>query len=1198
MKPVPVFQLAETELRTGTSLVEASAGTGKTFTIAGLFLRLILEKNLSVREILVVTYTVAATEELRHRIRHTLAKALQAFTTGASDDPFLRALVVRHADQRADLVARLDRALYGFDEAPIYTIHGFCQRVLRDRAFETGNLFDTELVTDQTPLLRQLVEDYWRKQFYRASNIPVIFALKNGLSPEGLLPLVRSSLPHPFLKLLSPVDGQTPDSLAAALEATFASLREVWREQKDAIRGHFGSSARWANKPYNDEEAMDNAFRQLDLCLGAPEFPPSALDALQLFRKSAIAAKVSKKAKGPAPAHPFFDLCEELALAEAHYIIGVKIGALHYVRQELPRRKDELKIQFFDDLLTRLHTALAGTGGPALAALLRRQYVAALIDEFQDTDPLQYDIFSRVFTGPENYLFLIGDPKQAIYGFRGADIFTYLKARRQSDQAYTLKENWRSEAGLVRSVNTVFGTPTQPFVFPGIQFQPVEAKGEADKQPLTMAGKAQPPFQIWFWKRTGGDINKGAANELLPSVVATEIVALLNGHTALGDRKLLPEDIAVLVPENRQAQLVQDALSHRNVPSVLYTSASLFDSREVVETQRVLAAIADPTRESQLMAALGTDLMGFTGARIEATAKEETEWQQILERFRGYLDLWLQRGFIQMFRSFMQREQVRPRLLAFPDGERRLTNLLHLSEVLHRASVENRLGISGLLKWLAEQRELEGQAPEEHQLRLETDEKAVKLVTIHKSKGLEYSVVFCPFSWKGANIEHGGEEQVFYHEQGDGNLDRDLGSPDYAAHKQQARVERLAENVRLLYVALTRAKHRCYFVWGAFRDAATSAPAWLLHPPPNPDPDPIAAQEEHFPQLDDDQLLADLSMLADQSTGPNGQPTIAARNLPQSADTAFAVASSAGPTLDYRRFTGIIARDWRISSFTSLTANQGEELPDHDALGSGARAEHPTSGIFAFPGGAKPGTCLHKILEKLEFTQWNQPAAASLVREQLRAHGMPEAEFTNILVEMLGKVMTAPLDPGIPGLNLAKITAPQRLHELEFYFPLQRIAPDMIRTLLQEHPLPGADDSGSREPGGFSFTPVQGMLKGFIDLVFEFEGRYYLVDWKSNLLGTRVEDYGPAALAGEIRRRHYYFQYQLYTAALDRYLRLRLPRYRYDQHFGGVYYLFLRGIDPARPGFGIYRDRLEESFVRRLNSLLTGTAAAEGNAHD
>ncbi len=673
--------------------------------------------------------------------------------------------------------------------------------------------------------------------------------------------------------------------------------------------------------------------------------------------------------------------------------------------------------------------------------------------------------------------------------------------------------------------------------------------------------------------------------------------SLLNGDAMLGDRKLLPEDIAVLVPENRHAQLMQEALGRRNVPSVLYTSANLFDSREVVEAQRVLGAIADPTNEPQLLAALATDMIGYSGSRIEALSQREGEWQQILEHFRGYQELWLQRGFIQMFRSFMQREQVRPRLLAFPDGERRLTNVLHLAEVLHGASVERRLGVSGLLKWIGEQRQQTGAVAEEHQLRLETDEKAVKLVTIHKSKGLEYSVVFCPFSWRGASIEHGGEEQVFFHEQGDGDLVRDLGSADYDAHRQQARVERLAENVRLLYVAVTRAKHRCYFVWGAFRDAATSAAAWLLHPPPAPESDPLAAQEQRFAALDDDRMLEDLNALAEQSHDVSGQPAIVTRELPQPTEAAFTPARVATPALDYRRFTSTIARDWRVSSFTSLTANAAEEAPDHDELDVGSRTESPVSGIFAFPGGARPGTCLHKILEKLEFTQWNEPATATLVREQLRAHGLPEDAFADTLVEMLGKVMNAPLDEKVPGLTLANITAAQRLNELEFFFPLQRITPGMVRRLLREHPLFARGASVSGEPEGLSFAPVEGMLKGFIDLVFEFEGRFYIVDWKSNLLGNGIEDYGPEALAGEIRRRHYYFQYQLYTVALDRYLRLRLPGYRYERHFGGVYYLFLRGIDLAQPGFGIHRDRLEEGFVRKLNELLTGRAGEEGAAH-
>ena len=817
---------------------------------------------------------------------------------------------------------------------------------------------------------------------------------------------------------------------------------------------------------------------------------------------------------------------------------------------------------------------------------MRGQYRAALIDEFQDTDPLQHQIFSGVFAGPENFLFLIGDPKQAIYGFRGADIFTYLDASQRADQRFTLKENWRSETGLVRAVNTVFGEPANPFLFSGIQFNPVEARGEADKSPLQIVGQCVPPLQIWFRKRDGGEIKSGVADGELPQVVASEMVALLNGPAKFGERAVQPEDLAVLVPHNRHAQLVQDALKSRGIPSVLYTAASLFESRELVEVQRVLAAIADPARESHLLAALGTDLLGYTAAQLATLAEEEMRWQEILERFRDYLDLWSRRGFIQMFRSFLQREQIRSRLLAFPDGERRLTNILHLAEVLHRASLEQRLGVTALLKWIAEQRQADGEVAEEHQLRLETDEKAVKLVTIHKSKGLEYPIVFCPFSWKGAGIEHGGEEQVFFHENGNGNLARDLGSDDYETNKQLALAEKLAEQVRLFYVALTRAKHRCYFVWGAFNGAGTSAPAWLLHPPAVAEPDPVAALENNFKQLDDARLLADLGKLADAS-----EASIEISTLPEPTVAKFEKPASADQPLAARKFTGAIARDWRISSFTSLTANHGEEAPDHDAAGAVEGEREPAAGIFAFPGGTTPGTCLHKIFEKLDFTQWNQPETKSLVREQLREHGLAEPDFTNTIFEMLGKVMESPLDEKVPGLTLANIPAARRLHELEFFFPLRKISPAPLQQLLKKFSF--ADD---REPEGFSFAPVQGMLKGFIDLAFEFDGRYYLVDWKSNLLGSQIEDYGAAAMTEEIRRRHYYFQYQLYTVALDRYLRHRLPDYDYKRHFGGVYYLFLRGMNPARPDFGIFRDRPPEKFVRELDALLTG--GGKGEMHD
>jgi len=1208
MNPPPVFQLDSTELKKGVSLIEASAGTGKTFTIAGLFLRLVLEHGLSVREILTVTYTVAATEELRDRIRQTLTSALKAFETGTSEAPFVQTLVEKFRGEKQGKIALLEQAIHGFDEAPIYTIHGFCQRTLQDRAFESGSLFDAELVADQSLILRQILEDFWRKHVLAAGKIAAGYALKNERSPESFLPLINGCLPHRFLKVLSPVAGRDLPALAADLESAFAAAAEVWRQDRDALVSLFGDHAGWGNKPYNRSDEMAELFAQVDACFSQADFSADALASLEFFTTGALENGRSKKSKAPVPKHRFFELCAELAAAEQRFLAGLELHALRFAERELPRRKDALKAQSFDDLLNRLHDALEAPGGDKLAAELRRQYPAALIDEFQDTDPVQYRIFRKVFAGAENFLFLIGDPKQAIYGFRGADIFTYLEAARQVDYRYTLRGNWRAESGLVNATNHLFAANPCAFVFDGIRFHPVAAKGDADKKPLQIDGVAPPPFQVWFWERDDGEITKGEAEKSLPPVVASEIARLLNGDAKLGDRRLLPEDVAVLVPENRQARLMQDALGALDIPSVLYTTESLFKSREVAETKHLLAAIAEPGNEPLLKAALATDILGHTAERIEQLAADETAWQNVLQRFHGYLAAWTKRGFIQMFRGLLQREEVRQHLLKFPDGERRLTNLLHFGEVLHQASVENSFGVAGLMKWIAEQESSEELAPEEHQLRLERDEKAVKLVTIHRSKGLEYPVVFCPFSWKGSDIRHNREEIVLFHEPKSGEQIRDLGSEDFAQHAQLARVEKLAENVRLLYVALTRAKHRCYFVWGGFKNAATSAPAWLLHPPENPRLNPVEALENRSDPLTDDRMLADLRRLSDESGG-----TFAVDELPPASNEKFALPTLDEGAMNAREFTGRIQRDWRISSFSSLTAGKGDEQPDYDAVWETRGVETEAAGIFAFPRGVKAGTCLHKIFEKLDFPPWAEPATKDLIADELRAHGVSASEFSGVVHDMLGKVLTAPLRFGFGGASsaslasrprtgrrgtppsesvidtfmLAQVPMNQRLNELEFCFPLDRLAPQPLQSLLARHGVLDAD-----EPERFSFSPVTGMLKGYIDLVFEWQGRFYIVDWKSNWLGNRVEDYGPAALREEILHRRYFFQYQLYTVALDKYLRLRLPGYRYRDHFGGVFYIFVRGVDPARPEFGIYRDLPSGKLIREVGEMLSSRIEA------
>ncbi|NVM27028.1 MAG: UvrD-helicase domain-containing protein, partial [Desulfobacterales bacterium] len=551
-----------------------------------------------------------------------------------------------------------------------------------------------------------------------------------------------------------------------------------------------------------------------------------------------------KKNHAP-PGHPFFDLCQtlrekqrELERVFDQRLLGLKVELFHYVHDELVRRKGQKNIQFFDDLLLRLHRSLEEKSGEALAGAMRMKFRAALIDEFQDTDPIQYAIFKRVFGTGKGILFLIGDPKQAIYGFRGADVFAYMDAARDVESRYTLGENWRSEPDLIAAINAIFARADRPFVYDEIPFQPAAPATNKDPDFLRMDGQREPPLELWFVDASkvgepGKTITKTRARELIPRAVADEISRLISlgrdSRTLIGKTPLSEGDIAVLVRTNSEARLMQETLSSLGIPSVLYTTESLFDSHEALEMDRVLAGISEPNNERLLKAAMATDMMGTRGEELDGLTEDETGWEKWLLNLKRYHDLWEEHGFIRMFRYLLFEQKVLTRLMSFPDGQRRTTNVLHLSEVLHVASTERRLCMAGLLKWLSEQRDSTAPRLEEHQLRLESDENAVKLVTIHKSKGLEYPVVFCPFAWGGSRIERKKDPFTFHDELDNMRLTLDLGSEGMDENRVFAEKEQLAENLRLLYVALTRARSRCYLVWGRFKDAETSAPAYLFH---------------------------------------------------------------------------------------------------------------------------------------------------------------------------------------------------------------------------------------------------------------------------------------------------------------------------------------------------------------------------------
>ncbi len=1194
------FDLLSSPLE-GTNLIEASAGTGKTYTITCLFLRLILEKRFTVNDILVVTYTVAATEELRDRIRKKIREALEAYSRGDSEDSFLIGLVQKTKDAE-DAISLLCSALRDFDEASIFTIHGFCQRTLHESAFESGSLFDTELEPElETGLMEEIAQDFWRRHFYNAPVEFVSYALSRKFGPEYFLELLKKGRSHLDLKIIPEVKPAAGINMKPFYQA-YENLKKAWPASREKV-----------------EEKLSDPGLYSEYAKGLPEYigimnsyAAGAIPTFPLpkkFEKFTTAELGRKTKKGNStPQHPFFALCDEVQKAAGALqeeldgqLLFLKAEIFRCLQKELPARKQRRNIQSFDDLLTRLGHSLEKAGGDELSETIRKRYKAALIDEFQDTDPVQYAIFQNVFGKGGAILFLIGDPKQAIYSFRGADLFAYMKAAGHVDSRYTLTRNWRSEPGLITAVNTVFSNRANPFLYRDIPFERAVPKEGKDPESLKVNGQAEPPFHLWFVDSNevgeGGIINKGVAYELIPKAVAGEISRLIllgrRGKALFGSRPLREADIAVLTRTNKEAQFMQEALSELKIASVLYSTGNLFDTHEAMEMSRVLEGIANPHEEGIIRAALATDMMGVSGETIEDLRRDEAGWEAWLTRFREYYEMWGKYGFIRMFRYYLLREKVRSRVLSLPNGERRLTNVLHLSEVLHQAAIEEKLGMVGLLKWLARQRDPGSPRLDEHQLRLESDANAVKIVTIHKSKGLEYPIVFCPFNWAKSKIDP-KEVFTFHDEEDDWRLNLVL-DPEGSPNRASAEKEELAENMRLLYVSLTRAKNRCYLVWGRFKDAETSSIAYILHPPGDGVENIVEETGKHFKELEDEAIRKELESLARKSKG-----NICLSDMPKTSGKEVSPAEQEREELTGRDFSGKIIRDWQIASFSSLTSGLREhadsfshasmDLPDHDQtiLPEEPVLEEVPLSIFAFPRGAKAGSLLHEVFEGLDFTEKDQSVIKQLVEGKLREYGF-EKEWQDTVAQMIGRVLAAPLQPGANGLTLSIVGKKDKLIELEFYFPLQPITPKKLRKIF-------ADYGGAGIPAEFpgwieelDFSPARGFMKGFIDLVFQFQGRFYIVDWKSNYLGNRVEDYSRERMAREMEESFYLLQSNLYVLALHQYLKKRLPDYRYGDHFGGVFYIFLRGIDPqAGNEFGICRDLPREELVEALSQNLIG----------
>ena len=1554
----------------GTTFIEASAGTGKTHALTTLVARLVVEEGRRLEQILVVTFTRAATAELRDRIRRTLGAALAAVKERpAGMAPRMRetepatlpgepaasatcpvretasrrpaqardgapALPAPGADPQAlELLARWERAggtglaeaarrleaaIHDVDRAGVYTIHGFCQRVLADLAFECGFPFGFEVSGGDDRTVAGAVRDFWRRRLYPAPVLLVRHAVKSGFLPGEIAGWVSTRRSKTRVAV---VGGEPPSGTLEERQAqwrrVFDVARAAWVRHRDAFRAEL-LEGDWLNRGRYRRPKIESDLQQLEATFAAPEPRLPEEGAAGRCGRGRL-SKVCRKGR-VVPETPLFDALDRLEEASQElrtvfdrWLRWARREALAEVRETIRRRVREDRRLGYDDLLIELDRALDGTGGARLAARIRREFPCALIDEYQDTDPLQARIFERIYgdevrdeapvetsgggaeggsaragldgearggvreeafgdgTGPDSNeagpdgwvpsgvsgetssgraevdfagagpdgrpdggegagsastgpgvevpngvpgetpsgetgtdstnagsaprptLIAVGDPKQSIYRFRGADVFAYLAARRTARERLHLGSNWRSVPALVEAVNAVFAGAV-PFVAPEIEYRPVAA-ARSGGNPLRIASVEDgTPLRFRLLPRLedGRRRTKESAGPVAAETAADGILRLLElgarGEATIEGVPLIGADVAVLVRTREQGRLVAEALRERGVRSVEIDDGSVFDTREAEQVERLLWALTEPGREAGVRGALAGDLFGLDARALLALDDDEGASMRWAERLAEWRSDWESRGIGAVLLRLLEGGGGAEHLLGHRDGARRLTNVRHLAELLQEAETQERFSPAELAAWLSHRRREPDRPTESALLRLESDEQLVRILTVHGAKGLEFPVVFCPFAWDARGPKHRrtGTVDAMYHLGAAQDYREVLDlDPDERARSVEW-LEDFSESVRLLYVALTRAKYRCVVTWGQVNGAEHAPLTWLLHRSgggpatmAGPDggaqdgsgmeeadtvaavlesgtgaerPGAAAAPESGSGAREEPEAAGAMpgggsgmrgsggtfaapengsgsegqgttiappgggsgmrgpggtSAASENGSGSEGQGTTIAP--PESApdergpDAAIAALEAVAD-----RFTGLSASDWvgemegyaqrfpdaisvivldsepppvralalpegplpalaarelgrplrRIRQLTSFTALSAEALsagggpgrppvagdraevgrPDHDqheAPADDPGEETSTAGgagrertAFTFPRGPVAGSCLHRIFERLD----EQPPGAgsetpdldAICRETLEDFGIGK-EWCPAARAMVERTRAIRLhEPGWEGANgdggLSRNDGPnkgigsdpeigshgmdgsgraggfrlgdpiRRLVELEFHFPVEGLDRDRLAARLVEHGYPDPFARPVRDGAGDPPPPIHGFLRGYVDLVVEHAGRWYVLDYKSNWLGPGPADYAPEALDEAIRAGGYPLQYLIYLVALHRYLATRLPGYDYERHVGGAFYLFMRGIDPAA-GMrrGVYFDRPSATCLHAIDDCFRGT---------
>lgn len=1193
------------------SLIEASAGTGKTYTIGSLYLRLLLKagennfsRPLNVEEILVVTFTEMATEELKKKIRDRITDAIDKLTAFAKtqdksafkNDEFLTALCDNLDIFEA--IHRLKLAEQNMDLAAIYTIHGFCRRMLMQYAFHSGIHFNLELIKDQSDLLVRFANEFWREHFYPLDFESANFIATELVSPANVLSLLKADLGKDLQveienkqALSVPIQIFLPQYLGGYQKA-LNELKAFWLESADEIsaiitneleKDYPKNQLKSLNRKKYQVKRLGDWINKINQWSNNPRDYQINTTLKDYFLQSSIEKNCEEstdKNKDKKPATPFYspifaELEKRVNALMAPDLLS-KLTLYHY-RQGLQQKLLDYKLNHqeksFDDLLRLLCEALQGAQGDELAEMIRFQYPFAMIDEFQDTDSQQYAIFSKIYRdNPEKNtgFIMIGDPKQAIYRFRGADIFTYLKASDEAQSRFELTKNYRSEKNLVDGVNALFDFPQSPFIYQNINFTAVDSRD--DHLRFYLNGKAEPAYR--FYLTESDKVNKTEMAKICAISIqhwlksAAENQAVFQNEDTC--KTLQAANIAVLVRDKNEAALVKNELQKLGIASVyLSDQNSVFDSNVAKELAWVLKACLN-VAERPILNAIATALFGLNAADIHQIQQNEADWQRWADSFAQYQQTWQRQGILVMLHQILLEQGISERLLSQATGERDLTDFLHLAEILQQAATLHETE-AALLSWFEKQ--IQGEGRQEAQIRLESERQLVKIVTIHKSKGLEYDLVWLPFLAVPSKDPSKKDINIYYSKERDETL-WDIENRNLNALYE----ETFAEELRLLYVALTRAKYQMAFALPAQFDKKWNALHYVLS-------QGEIGKEINLPDSKNTETLL-------QTFKEKMQDNVEICTKPNLEDFTALSINTKNDDLKAAEFTGNIEQDWRITSFTSIeqahrrqnyfAESAGkkhavfDDVKDYDSQNaieiSTALLNENESSILDLPRGKQVGTALHRHFENCYFSDLANTEEIDKLRQSLQL----DETFTEPLQNWLQQISHTPLSNEI-GIALADLANKDCIKEMLFYLAVREHfdVEAFNRALKAHHHLPSVP---------LQFEQIQGMVRGSIDLVFRHNGKYYLVDYKSNFLGSTLADYNQEELKKEMLHSHYDWQYLIYTLALHRYLQSVVPDYDYARDFGGVFYLFLRGMN-GEPQSGVFYDRPSVELITELDGV-------------